>query len=583
LFAARLDGAQEVPAVNTTANGTASFFLNNTRDTLCIKVTTYGLSGPITAAHIHDGVAGVSGPPVVDLTSSINGGSIVATVAGAQLTPTLIANLMARKHYINVHTTANPNGEIRGQILPETDWGFMVKLDGAQEVPAVATTGKGLGFFMLSQHMDRLSFNVVFDGLTGPVTATHLHGGLMGVGGGVMKDLGPYLSGNMISGQFDTLSSLLSGLLHDSIYINIHTAAHPGGEIRGQLMMMPYMHYDAMMNGAQEVPAVATSAVGVGVFRMNYTFDSLWYDIMVQGLSGPINAAHFHKGAPSVSGGVILGFPNTTIVGNEISGVFGPPQLTDSFIQFMNEGLIYTNVHTTANPPGEIRGQVNRTMREGYTFNITGDQESTPVTTSAYGTGLISVDRDQSNVHYMMTVRNITPTAAHFHSAPPGVSGGVIFDIGSSIAGNSAHGYWRDNIATNPFTAANASMLRHDSVYVNFHTTTFAAGEIRGDIHSMLCSPLTLTVGDLDKNISNASLYPNPALGSTTLSLDATSAFRASIQVIDITGRKLWSKESKIEKGKNNTVIPTSQLAKGMYFIQVMNEGAQQSYKLLKD
>ena len=583
LFAAKLDGAQEVPAVATTATGTASFFLNSTRDTLCVKVTTNGLSGPITLAHIHDGEAGVSGPPVVDLSTYINGGSIVATITGAQLTPTLIANLMARKHYVKVHTAANPNGEIRGQILPESDWGFMVKLDGAQEVPAVATTGKGLGFFMLGQHMDRLSFNVVFDGLTGPVTMTHLHAGPAGVSGGVVKDLMPYLSGNMISGQFDTLSSLLSMLIHDSIYINIHTAAHAGGEIRGQLMMMPYMHYDAMMDGAQEVPAVATSAVGVGVFRMNYTFDSLWYDIMVQGLTGPINLAHFHKGAMGVGGGVILGFPNTSIAGNEISGVFGAPQLSDSFIQFLNEGLIYTNVHTTAHPGGEIRGQVKKTLREGYTFNITGDQESTPVNTSAYGTGLVSVDRDESNVHYMMTVRNITPTMAHFHMGPPGVSGGIVHDIFSSITNNTAMGYWRDNITTNPFTAGSASLLTNDSLYVNFHTAGNPGGEIRGDIHSMLCSPLTLSVGDVDKDIVKATLYPNPAAHSSTLSLDAATAFDASIQLTDIAGRKLWSRESHLQKGNNNIIIPTSTLAKGMYFIRVVNEGTQQSFKLFKD
>jgi hypothetical protein len=73
LFTARMDGAQEVPAITTTASGVASFSLNGTRDTLCINVSLQGLSGPVNGIHIHEGLPGVNGDVILDLTPFISG------------------------------------------------------------------------------------------------------------------------------------------------------------------------------------------------------------------------------------------------------------------------------------------------------------------------------------------------------------------------------------------------------------------------------------------------------------------------------------------------------------------------------
>src|SRR5436853_1309293 len=79
LFTARLTGAQEIPAVNTTAEGVASFILNATHDTMCVLITVQGLTGAITAASISEGDTGVSGIPIIPLTD-INGYTITATL-----------------------------------------------------------------------------------------------------------------------------------------------------------------------------------------------------------------------------------------------------------------------------------------------------------------------------------------------------------------------------------------------------------------------------------------------------------------------------------------------------------------------
>ena len=170
LFTAKMTGDQEVPAVTTNAVGLASFFLNEDMDTLCVNITAINLSGPITGMHVHDGARGVNGPVLTNLTPYIQGNRAVATLTGSALTPAILKGYLEGTLYLNVHTTANPNGEIRGQIELESDFSYHAALDGAQEVPAVTTNAIGLGTFALSKTGQEMLVEVVVDGLSGPIT-----------------------------------------------------------------------------------------------------------------------------------------------------------------------------------------------------------------------------------------------------------------------------------------------------------------------------------------------------------------------------------------------------------------------------
>ena len=117
VLAARLTGAQETPPVSTAAVGLAGFMLNARRDTLFVTVSANGLSGPITGMHVHEGDSGVAGSIVTGLTQFVSGNGATAFITGPDLTRDILAKYLAGKYYINIHTAANPNGEIRGQIL----------------------------------------------------------------------------------------------------------------------------------------------------------------------------------------------------------------------------------------------------------------------------------------------------------------------------------------------------------------------------------------------------------------------------------------------------------------------------------
>ena len=113
-FKGTLNGATEAPPKTTDGKGTVSASLDTTSKVLTYGVEYTGLSGPATAAHFHGPAepganAGVA-VPLATPASPIQG---TATLTDAQM-----ADLMAGKWYANVHTAANPAGEIRGQVVP---------------------------------------------------------------------------------------------------------------------------------------------------------------------------------------------------------------------------------------------------------------------------------------------------------------------------------------------------------------------------------------------------------------------------------------------------------------------------------
>src|SRR5690606_15768801 len=118
--------------------------------------------------------------------------------------------------------------------------------------------------------------------------------------------------------------------------------------------------------------------------------------------------------------------------------------LDSELLTAMLSGQIYFNAHTAGFPNGELRGQIHPLTREGYIFTINGGQEVPPVLAQATGGGMVSVDRDGTNAHYMLTVDGLSGqmTGAHFHNGRPGVNGPVIFDLGPSFMNNMAAGYW---------------------------------------------------------------------------------------------------------------------------------------------
>ena len=106
------------------------------------------------------------------------------------------------------------------------------------------------------------------------------------------------------------------------------------------------------LSAKNEVPPNASTAVGMA--RVYLDGMTLKWTVTYSGTTGPVTAGHFHgPAAPGANAGVALPF-----TGSMASPIEGSASLTQAQVDQLKAGLWYVNLHTAANPGGEIRGQV---------------------------------------------------------------------------------------------------------------------------------------------------------------------------------------------------------------------------------
>ena len=129
---------------------------------------------------------------------------------------------------------------------------FVAPLDGSQEVPAVTTHGTGVAKFQLSPDGAALGYKLIVANIK-DVTQSHIHLAPRGSNGPVVAFLFGFVSGGvthngvLAQGSISagdlvgplagmSLTALLDELRSGDAYVNVHTVAHPPGEIRGQIL-----------------------------------------------------------------------------------------------------------------------------------------------------------------------------------------------------------------------------------------------------------------------------------------------------------------------------------------------------------
>jgi hypothetical protein len=278
-FAAHLTGTQEVITTGTSAPGTslaigmATFQLSEDGQALRYRLSVFHLTG-VFQAHIHLNGGGVNGPVVAFLFRSatplgeVNGilsegtitaASLVGPLAGHPFSE-LLTDLRSGDAYVNAHTLPNhPGGEIRGQVVAG-DEGFKASLTGTGEVITSDTSTPGTSLatgravFWMDEHGGKIHYRLEVHNITG-VFQAHIHLNGPGVNGPVVVFLfksdtptgtvnGLLSQGTFTAADFKgplaghPLAELLTDIRSGDAYVNVHTLPnHPGGEIRGQLIM----------------------------------------------------------------------------------------------------------------------------------------------------------------------------------------------------------------------------------------------------------------------------------------------------------------------------------------------------------
>src|SRR5690606_24664590 len=199
LIASRMTGGNEVPAVTTDAFGVTSITFNEDYTQMTISMTVANLSSPFMGVHIHEGRSGINGPVKYNLTEFYDAGRLTATI---DITRDDVTTFLEGGYYINVHTSQNPRGEERGQLLLESAETYIATLEDSPEVPPAFTTGKGLASAIYNANTNILEVSLLATNLSGPITGIHIHNGEAGVSGPVVENLEPYLVGNTIIAKF---------------------------------------------------------------------------------------------------------------------------------------------------------------------------------------------------------------------------------------------------------------------------------------------------------------------------------------------------------------------------------------------
>jgi len=242
-----------------------------------------------------------------------------------------------------------------------TDISAIINAD--QEIPAPNGVPASAGGFAHLQYDDvskELSWNIAWQDLTGDVAGMHIHGpAAVGSTAGVAVNVGdlsgltsPSVGSSIITDDF--AMSLLAG----ESYINIHTAANGPGETRGQVNPSN-INLFATLDTAQEIPApngVPEAAGGSALIAYDPTTNLLGWNISWENLTGPAMGMHFH--GPAAVGDTAGVQVNIGDISGLTSPSIGSAVISDEFESQLLAGEWYINVHTAANGPGEIRGQV---------------------------------------------------------------------------------------------------------------------------------------------------------------------------------------------------------------------------------
>lgn len=486
-FTVYMTAAAERPSTNnSTGLGTGTLSLEG--NTLHFDIHYSGLTGPATLAHIHGLATAANAAGVMINLAPFNGGAFNTNgvLSGSvTLTSDQKAAILSGKTYVNIHTGANPGGEIRGQIAPLI---FTADLDAYNERPSPVTdsNGEGMGVFMLSGN--QLSFSINYHDLTGAAILAHVHGPASeDQAAGVMVNLAPFNGGafgtnGTLAGTVTLTPDQLAAFVDGLTYVNIHTPLHGGGEIRGQIL--PHSSATALsasLSGAAERPSPVTDSQGGGTGLFALEGRTLLFNVNYTNLTGAATLAHIHGPAKaSEAAGVMINLAPFNGGAFGTNGTLaGSVTLTDEQRAALLEGRTYVNVHTVLHGGGEIRGQIVPSVM--HTVLSGAAERPSAILGSAKASGTVMLVGNKLMINSTYGGLTGPAVAAHIHgpASTADATGVMVNFLGINGEGFSTNGSFAGTVTLTPEQIA---ALNDQLTYMNIHTGAHGGGEIRGQI-----------------------------------------------------------------------------------------------------
>jgi len=478
VFLALMQPQNEVPAITDTSSANVVMYFHGVVDSAGNVLSgsvdfdvqaKFSSAVTVTGLHIHNAAAGVNGPILIP--TDVNGTDKSVTVDSTgrvriqkqvqfpSTTPAIsvatIQDLLAnpQNYYINIHTTVNPGGAMRGQLVPADGKVLMGFMSTKNEVPATNVNGSGIASVTVLRGVGpngtvplaTAIFNLDYTGFDpGTIfTGFHIHNGSAGINGPVIINTG--LSGtntvtvdstgagnlnfvvpmSPLDATFATEVGTVNSLFTtpNQQYINIHTTTFPGGVMRDQMRATQSIQFPVNMSPANESPAIAgltasgPSQVSLFVVRNDdgtVKGGMVLYDVNYRNFPAntTITGLHIHQGAAGANGGIVIqsgvdanaGKVVTDTGSGNIMKFFNVT--TDAGVAALN-GIVanpnayYVNLHTTVNPGGAMRDQLAAAMGKpaitGISSNASTITAAAPGSVIAiYGTNLGPIGSDLS-------------------------------------------------------------------------------------------------------------------------------------------------------------------------------------------
>ncbi|MEQ9105419.1 MAG: CHRD domain-containing protein [Rhodothermales bacterium] len=326
---------------------------------------------------------------------------------------------------------------------------------------------------------------------------------------------------------------------------------------------------EARLAGFHEVPPAATVATGNVTVRLVADQGTMDVFGFYEGLAGTYSASHIHIGDVGVNGGVA--FP----LAPDVDGFFGQTidvsAATAAQISALRNGGAYVNVHSSAYPGGEVRGQLldagnsapgSAVISALSSVTITGDP-STPALTVTW---LPVSDPDGDTVNYIFQMSANASFTEIIGIESFGTSNSLTATVGDLAA-------IYDEVA--PVVEIGGQVTVFHRV-ISTDGSLWTAGASKS---------LTLTRGTVTDTENGTELpseftlkgnYPNPFNPSTTIQFDLPETADVTVQVMDMLGRQVMSIPSQtVEAGANRSMqLNASALSSGIYLYRVIAAGA---------
>jgi hypothetical protein len=250
----------------------------------------------------------------------------------------------------------------------------------------------------------------------------------------------------------------------------------------------------ATINQAQENPATGSPATGNAIMFYNVATNTFDLVVSISGMSNTATLSHIHEGAVGVNGGVVTNLGGEAVYtrsGNTLTATFHDVKHLGTPLTLLQGGAYY-NIHSAQFPGGEVRGQlIARPVRLVANMTVAQEQAAMPAQAAAlapltdFGGAVMVYDPTTNRISLRSSVYNFTNTMnnSHFHEGAPGISGGVVHGLGT----NPNAGIYTNTSGAiqgtfdGPYLGDVIKLLT-GGAYLNYHSTTFGGGELRGQV-----------------------------------------------------------------------------------------------------